>query len=73
MDIDVQWLCSASSLGYSDFPAYSQILLRQLVYLKRVIVTPAVYQILGPLKRTLNYWHWADVTSHTNLCRFAGS
>ena len=34
----------SSSVRYSDFPAYSQILLRQLcAYLKRIIVIPAVY------------------------------
>jgi hypothetical protein len=40
-------------------------------YLKRVIVTPAVYQPLGPLKRAFRYWHWADVTNYTHLCRLA--
>src|SRR3989338_5872307 len=36
-----------------------------LRYLKRVIVTPAVYQLFTPLKRGLKYWHWADVTFYT--------
>ena len=40
-------------------------------YLKRIIVIPAVYQILAPLKRSLNYWHWADVTFRTHLHRLA--
>ena len=44
-----------------------------LRYLKRVIVTPAVYQILGPLKRAFNYWHWADFTFHTRPYGFAES
>ena len=36
-----------------------------LRYLKRVIVTPAVYQLFTPLKRSLKYWHWADITFYT--------
>src|SRR3989338_6258937 len=36
-----------------------------LRYLKRVIVTPAVYQLFTPLKRCLKYWHWADITFYT--------
>ena len=35
-------------------------------YLKRVIVTPAVYLLLGPLKKALKYRHWADVTNCTH-------
>ena len=35
-------------------------------YLKRIIVIPAVYQLLAPLEGSLKYWHWADVTSHTH-------
>jgi hypothetical protein len=42
-------------------------------YLKRVIVTPAVYQLFTPLKRSLKYWHWADITFYTNLYRLAES
>ena len=42
-------------------------------YLKRVIVTPAVYQLLAPLKRGLKYWHWADVTDYTRLYSLAVS
>ncbi len=38
---------------------------------KRVIVTPAVYLFLAPLKRSLKYRHWADVTFYTHLCRLA--
>ena len=65
---------SCGSVGYSDFPAYSQILLWELsAYLKRVIVSPDVYQILAPLERSLNYWHWADVTSYTHPYGLAGS
>ena len=56
-----------------DFPAYSQILLRQTVYLKRVIVTPAVYQFLAQLKPSLKCWHWADITDYTHLYRLAVS
>ena len=40
-------------------------------YLKRVIVTPAVYQPLARLDPSFRYWHWADVTSYTHLCRLA--
>ncbi len=42
-------------------------------YLKRVIVTPAVYQLLAQLKPSLKYWHWADVTDYTHLYRLAVS
>ena len=44
-----------------------------MTYLKRVIVTPAVYQLLGPLDRAFKYWHWADVTAYTHLYRLADS
>ena len=44
-----------------------------MFYLKRVIVTPAVYQILAQLKPSLNYWHWAGVTDYTHLYRLAVS
>ena len=43
-----------------------------LRYLKRVIVTPAVYQILARLNPGLNYWHWADVTLCTHPYGLAG-
>lgn len=42
-------------------------------YLKRVIVTPAVYQLLAPLYWSLKYWHWADVTFCTHRFRLAES
>ena len=44
-----------------------------LRYLKRVIVTPAVYQLLAQLKPSLKYWHWAGVTDYTHLYRLAVS
>ena len=44
-----------------------------LRYLKRVIVTPAVYALLAPLERSLKYAHWADVTDYTHLYRLAVS
>ena len=48
--------------------------LRQLcAYLKRVIVTPAVYQLFTPLNRSLKYWHWADITFYTQLYSLAES
>ena len=34
-------------------------------YLKRVIVTPALYPLLAPLNRGLKYGQWADVTFYT--------
>ena len=40
--------------------------LKATIHLKRVIVTPAVYQLFTPLKRSLKYWHWADVTFYTH-------
>ena len=42
-------------------------------YLKRVIVTPAVYLLLALLKESLKYRHWADVTDYTHLYRLAVS
>ena len=42
-------------------------------YLKRVIVTPAVYKLFTPLKRGLKYLHWADITFYTKLCSVAES
>ena len=47
--------------------------LRQRIHLKRVIVTPAVYQLFTPLERGLKYWHWADVTFYTKLYSLAES
>ena len=37
-----------------------------LRYLKRVIVTPAVYWLLAQLKPSLKYQHWAGVTDYTH-------
>ena len=44
-----------------------------LRYLKRVIVTPAVYLLLASLEESLKYRHWADVTDYTHLYRLAVS
>ena len=44
-----------------------------LRYLKRVIVTPAVYLLLASLKGSLKYRHWAGVTDYTHLYRLAVS
>ncbi len=44
-----------------------------LRYLKRVIVTPAVYLLLASLEGNLKYRHWADVTDYTHLYRLAVS
>ena len=43
------------------------------VSVKRIIVIPAVYQLLASLKRGFKYWHWADVAFHTHLFRLAKS
>ena len=42
-----------------------------LRYLKRVIVTPAVYRSFVPLNRSLRYLHWAEVTDRIHRFRFA--
>ena len=36
-----------------------------------VIVTTAVYKVLGPLNRAFKYLHWAGITDYTSLYRFA--
>ena len=41
-------------------------------YLKRVIVTPAVYLLLARLNPSFKYRHWADVTSCTHPYGLAG-
>jgi hypothetical protein len=40
-----------SSAGYSEFPAYSQVLLRLAINLRTVIVTAAVYRGLVSVLR----------------------
>ena len=42
-----------------------------MLYLKRVIVTPAVYRLLAQLEPSLQYLHWAGVTNYTHLYRLA--
>jgi hypothetical protein len=42
-----------------------------LRYLKRVIVTPAVYWSFAPLDRSLRYQHWAGISHYTNPFEFA--
>jgi hypothetical protein len=37
-----------------------------LRYLKRVIVTPAVYRSFAPLERSLRYRHWAGFSGYTH-------
>ena len=37
-----------------------------LRYLKRVIVTPAVYWSFAPLNRSLRYQHWAGISHYTS-------
>ena len=44
---------------------YNLRVLKQRIHLKRVIVTPAVYQLLAPLERGLKYWHWAGITFYS--------
>lgn len=36
------------------------------VYLKRIIVIPAVYPLLALLNQSLKYGHWADVANYTH-------
>jgi len=59
-----------SSWGQRDsrsaIHASRQLSGKVLRYLKRVIVTPAVYRRLAPLKQSFTYRHWADVTSCTH-------
>ena len=55
-----------TSLAFSDFPAYSQILLRQLSYLKRVRVTPGVNRPLAQLNPGFRYLHWPGFISRTH-------
>ena len=71
-------VCSGdSSLGHWE-PRYAIHAGRQsngkaFRYLKRIIVIPAVYQLLARLKPGLKYWHWADVTTYTKLYSIADS
>ena len=75
-----------STTRYRDVPAYGQIFipfflewylfnmgLKATFHLKRVIVTPAVYQLFTPLKRSLKYWHWAGVAFYTRRFHVAES
>src|SRR5579859_3307037 len=65
--------CSTSSAGCTEFPAYSQILLGQLSYLRTVIVTAAVYRgfisELAPLH--LTFRHRAGVSPYTSAYALA--
>ena len=54
-------------------PASRHSIDKVLRYLKRVIVTPAVYQLLAQLKPSLKYWHWAGVTGYTHPYGLAAS
>ena len=56
-----------------SFLACLTLSLKATIHLKRVIVTPAVYQLLAPLERSLKYWHWAGVTSCIHPYGLAGS
>ena len=67
-----------TATGYSKVSRYTIHASRHSIdkvlrYLKRVIVTPAVYQLFTPLKRSLKYWHWADITFYTQRYRLAES
>ncbi len=50
--------------GYS-IHASRQLSGKVLRYLKRVIVTPAVYRCFLPLNRKFTYRHWAGIRSYT--------
>lgn len=77
----VSWICTGnrSSLGIrsrqrrsrSNIHAGRQLIDKGLRYLKTVRVTAAVYQVFGPLKRTLSHWHWAVLRSHKNRFRLS--
>jgi hypothetical protein len=56
----------------SALHASRQLSGKVLRYLKRVIVTPAVYRRLAPLNEGLTYRHWADVTTRTHPYELAG-
>ena len=47
--------CDIGSVGFTGFPAYGRILLRQCSYLKRVRVTPALCRRFAPLEQSLTY------------------
>ena len=71
-------VCSEVSIWGQWGPRYATRASRQSIdkvlrYLKRVIVTPAVYVLLAPLERSLKYTHWAGVTDYTHLYRLAVS
>ena len=61
-------LCQAlrPSPAFSDFPAFSQILLRHASYLKRVRVTPGVYRPLAQLNPGFRYLHWPGFIKRTH-------
>ena len=48
-----------------DLHASRQLSDKVLRYLKRVIVTPAVYRSFVPLKEAFRYQHWAGFSGHT--------
>jgi|SRR5579884_1359820 len=64
---------STSSAGFTEFPAYSQILLRQRSYLRTVIVTAAVYRgfISGLAPLHLTFRHRAGVSPYTSAFALA--
>ena len=57
-------------LGTADLSlnlrASRQLSGKVLRYLKRVIVTPAVYWSFAPLNRSLRYQHWAGISHYTH-------
>jgi hypothetical protein len=55
-----------TSVAFSDFPAFSQIWLRQISYLKRVRVTPGVYRPLARLNPSFRYLHWPGFIKRTH-------
>jgi hypothetical protein len=64
---------AGGSAGFSEFPAYSQISLRQRFHLRTVIVTAAVYRgfisELAPLH--LTFRHRAGVSPYTSAYALA--
>ena len=56
--------------GYSIHASH-QLSGKVLRYLKRVIVTPAVYRCFLPLNRKFTYRHWAGIRGSTQPCGLA--
>ena len=58
-----------------DVPAYSQVLLRQLIHLRTIIVIADVHRRFGDWREPLplTFRHWSGVTPYTSPYGFAES